>query len=81
MKTVGEYIIMSSLLHDKQEDDPKLKRKFKAATKAAEKECNSKKNQMGYCHAFWGAKKRILKDKYGIDWKPPAETNPRCKFD
>ena len=35
----------------------------------------------GYCYIFWGCKKKILKEKYGLDWRSPAEMNPYCKFD
>jgi len=30
---------------------------------------------------FWGEKKRILKEKYGINWKTPAELNPETMYD
>jgi hypothetical protein len=30
---------------------------------------------------FWRAKKRILKDQFGIDWKTPAELNRRIAYD
>jgi hypothetical protein len=36
---------------------------------------------MGYCHVFWPAKKKVLREKYGIDWKSPAELNPDARFD
>ena len=36
---------------------------------------------LGFCHMYWGTKKRILKEKYGIDWKSPAELNPFILFD
>lgn len=36
---------------------------------------------MGACHFIWGGKKQYLKEKYGIDWKSPAELNPGCCFD
>ncbi len=35
----------------------------------------------GICHYIWREKKRILKEKYGIDWRSPAEMNPRVRFD
>lgn len=35
----------------------------------------------GYCHILWGCKKEILKEKFNIDWRSPAEMNPHCKFD
>ena len=36
---------------------------------------------IGYCHCFWAAKKRILKEEYGIDWITPAERYPGIIFD
>ena len=36
---------------------------------------------MGYCHIFWAAKKKILREEYGIDWKTPAEEYPTIIFD
>lgn len=35
----------------------------------------------GLCRSIWREKKRILKEKYGIDWRSPAELNPRVRFD
>lgn len=35
----------------------------------------------GYCHRYWGTKKKILKEKYGIEWKSPADMNPGIIFD
>lgn len=31
-------------------------------------------------NTFWDLKKRILKDKYNIDWKTPQEEEPDTKF-
>jgi hypothetical protein len=36
---------------------------------------------LGFCHAFWDVKKRILKERYFIDWSTPAELNPNIIFD
>lgn len=36
---------------------------------------------MGMCFRIWSAKKTLLKDKYGIDWRTPGEMNPRVMFD
>jgi hypothetical protein len=30
---------------------------------------------------FWAEKKRILNQKYGINWKTPPEMNPEVIFD
>ena len=36
---------------------------------------------LGYCHLYWETKKRILKEKYNIEWLSPAELNPMVFFD
>lgn len=36
---------------------------------------------MGFCHLYWHEKARLLKEKYGIDWRSPARMNPRVMFD
>lgn len=35
----------------------------------------------GLCFTYWDIKKRILKEKYNIEWHSPAELNPRVRFD
>ena len=35
----------------------------------------------GSCHDLWHLQKRILKEKYGIEWYTPAELEPKMKFD
>ena len=39
------------------------------------------RHELGFCHLFWHTKKRILKEKYGVDWKTPAEENPGVMYD
>lgn len=36
---------------------------------------------MGFCFRYWSAKQELLKDEYGIDWRSPAQMNPRVMFD
>ena len=36
---------------------------------------------MGFCHVLWKRQKAILNERYGINWKTPAERNPGSKFD
>lgn len=36
---------------------------------------------IGFCHKYWRTKKNILKNKFGIAWKSPAELNPTIRFD
>ena len=70
------------LWYDPIEDDPNVK----PLLRAAEKEAKSAEElqgprRFGWVHGYWSVKKRILKEKYGIDWRTPAEMNPKMAFD
>ena len=39
------------------------------------------RKHIGYCYLYWGAKKQILKEKYGIEWRSPAKLNAGVYFD
>ena len=71
---------MEGLCHDIKERDPKLKKIFKEAEQEALEELSKRLNmrsyKKAYRDAFWSEKKRILKEKYNIDWKTLAEMNP-----
>lgn len=36
---------------------------------------------MGFCHAFWPTRAKVLRRDYGIEWRSPAVMNPRVMFD
>lgn len=36
---------------------------------------------MGFCHAFWHERTRVLAEDYGLYWRSPARMNPRVMFD
>lgn len=36
---------------------------------------------MGFCFMYWPAKQKLLKEKYGINWRTPSQMNPRVRFD
>lgn len=36
---------------------------------------------MGFCHAFWYERRRVLAEEFGIEWRSPASMNPRVMFD
>lgn len=40
-----------------------------------------RKGSMGFVHTIWETKQRVLKQKYNINWKTPAELNPQIMFD
>ncbi|HMF31051.1 MAG TPA: hypothetical protein VKK79_06540 [Candidatus Lokiarchaeia archaeon] len=73
--------VQSKIKHDKKEEDPKYRTILDAAEQEAEEECKEFEGQMGYCHALWNAKKRILVKKYNVQWKTPAELNRNIIFD
>ena len=33
-----------------------------------------------FCALYWNTKKSVLKERFGIDWKSPAEMNPNIRF-
>lgn len=73
----------SGLYYDPVEDDPKYAEVFSnidAEAKAA-LDLPAKRGGRGYVHIFWTTKKSILKQKYNIDWRTPAELNPQVIFD
>ncbi|MBN2397342.1 MAG: hypothetical protein JXI32_03100 [Deltaproteobacteria bacterium] len=74
---------VSSIAHDPIERDPRYKSVF--ANIDAEVDTVLKDHPlrgcMGFCHIIWETKKEILKEKYEIPWKTPAEMNPHILFD
>jgi hypothetical protein len=68
---------------DPIEDDPHLQPVLEAAGHEAEAElaAHGIRNGFGFCNYYWPVKKRILKDKYGVDWRTPPEMNPGVIWD
>ena len=66
---------MNDHLHDPIEDDPKFATILKEATEAALLELadHPERGKRGFYSFVESAKKRILKDKFGIDWKSPSD--------
>jgi len=77
-KRDGEY-------YDPKEDEPRYKLQFEMAEAEATNNLRDKgivwPGMDGYCYSFWPEKKRILKEKYNIDWKTPQELNPDMIWD
>ncbi len=70
-------------MHDPQERDPKKRKLIKAAETEAEysMEQDGTIRLDGACHILWGRQQAILREKYGIRWRTPAEMNPEVMFD
>lgn len=64
-------------------DDPKLKASFAAAKREAKDELEraGEKDRKGLGRVFDQRKKRILKEKYDMEWRTTAEMNPHLMFD
>lgn len=72
---------MSPLKHDPIEDTAPYKAVIKDVEKELDYLLKDKPRCTGFCHIYWHEKKRILKEKYGIEWNSPAVMNPRVRFD
>jgi len=35
----------------------------------------------GSCHAMWKIQKKLMKEKFNVDWKSPQDKNPFAHFD
>lgn len=68
---------------DPIERDPKIAWMVREAEKEAEAEVAALGDlpRWGVCHMIWPRQKRILKEKYGVKWRTPAEMNPDILFD
>lgn len=73
----------SGLYYDPIEEDPRHAEVFGKIDAEVEETLDipSKGGGRGYIHVIWETKKRILKGKYNIDWRTPAELNPHVMFD
>lgn len=69
------------LYYDPVEDTPEYKRAIRFIKKSVDKELGDRARTMGACHMAWAIQKRILKERYGIEWHSPSELNPLCHFD
>ncbi|MFO0803473.1 MAG: hypothetical protein U0791_10180 [Gemmataceae bacterium] len=67
--------------HDPIEDEPHVHPLLKLAEQEAESLLKDEPRRMGFGHAFAATKKQILRQKYGIEWRTPAEMNPHIAFD
>ena len=68
--------------HDPIESDPEMQPILAAAAEEARAELLAAGKNIGWGHArrVWHVKQRILREKYQIEWKSPADLNPECDF-
>lgn len=73
----------SGLLRDPVEDDPRhavVFRNIDDEVKALLAD-HPRRGSEGFVNIYWETKKRLLKNRYGIDWRSPGEMNPQVIFD
>ena len=76
-------------LYDPIEDDLALRPMFAEADREAKRQLEERRAKqgrpgkpwLGDGHFYSGVKKQFLRDKYGIEWRTPAEMNPNVAFD
>jgi len=73
----------SGLAHDPVEDDPRYGEVFKSIddevkTLLAD---HPQREGEGFVSIYWQTQKKLLKQKYNIDWRSPGELNPHVLFD
>jgi len=71
----------SDILFDPIENNPEIKLRVEQARIEAETNLIKIKDTLGFCHELWREQKRILKEKFKINWKTPDEMNPGWRFD
>lgn len=70
-----------SFVYDPQENDPAFQSKLEQAMQEAEENLAAVPRGRGFCRHLWAETKRILREKYGLEWKTPGEMNPHVLFD
>lgn len=73
----------SGLAHDPVEDDPRYAEVFRKIDGEVDELLadHPQRGSMGFVHIYWETKQRLLKTKYAIDWRTPAQMNPYVLFD
>ena len=66
---------------DPPENVPRLRDVFTVCDAEAERAVGNVPRDRRFIFRFWSAKKKVLRQKHGIDWKTPAELNPNIAYD
>jgi len=67
--------------HDPKEDKPEYRTIFEEAEKLTQMELKDIPKDFGFCHRYWYTKQRILKERFNVNWRTPAELNPHICYD
>jgi hypothetical protein len=67
--------------YDPIEDSPEYRAIEKELEKKLEAIFRGERRGRGFCHKYWKKKQEILRVDFGIEWRSPAQLNPRRKYD
>ena len=71
---------MANIITDPIESTKPYKKVKVKVDREVKKIMKNDSTQRGRQYTIWYHKKRILKEKYGINWRSPAEMNPHIDF-
>jgi hypothetical protein len=66
---------------DPKESEQKYEHIFTDVDLIAERKVGNVKRNKNFIIEFWQQKKKVLRSKYGIDWKSPSELNPEICYE
>ena len=67
---------------DPAEDDPQFATVLLRATLDVDAALAGEDRTItGFCHLSWRTKQRVLRERYGVEWRTPVELNPQIIFD
>lgn len=70
----------SYLKFDPVERTPEWEENIYEVEKELDRQFRGVPRGMGFCHAYWPAKRAVLAQR-GIEWRTPSQMNPRVMFD
>ena len=69
------------LRHDPVEWTARWEEIIDEADRIVMEEAGDQAGRMGFCHLFWSLRRDVLQEKFGMQWRSPASTNPGVLFD
>jgi len=78
-----EFILDGDKRVDAVEQTPEFKAVIESVREQADEELidHPWRDGLGYCHPYWEAIERILREEHGIRWRSPSKMNPDVCYD
>ncbi len=81
LNAIDQKSLDVNYLTDPIENEPEMKEIIKQVRRKTEAKLHDRKKMRGFCHLYWHTQKRILKERYNIQWFSPVDLNPGIWFD